>query len=165
MKRAIQVILVVGAMLGVASLAAWGLAVWFLGPYIIWAPEGIEVTAEAPAAVAVGDRIEMTVRVRNNGPEDRTLSAITIELGFIKGFSVNGVEPPFVSSEAATDYRVYRFDHPIPAGETTAVRFTLLAIGEGIREGEALREGRVEVQFESESRISSTTVSTAVSER
>ncbi len=165
MKRAIQVILVVGAMIAVASLAAWGAAVWFLGPYILWAPAGIEVSAEAPPAVAVGDQFELTVRINNDGPRDRTLSVINIELGFINGFSVDGIEPPAASSEAATDHRVYRFEQPVPAGEVTTVRFNLRATGEGIREGRAVREGRVEVQFEGESRISSTTVSTAVSER
>lgn len=165
MKRAIQVILVVSVLVALAFAGAWGLATWFLGPYIIWAPEGIHVSAESPAAVAVGDQIEMTIRVRNDGPKDRTLSAITIEMGFVKGFTVDGVEPPFVSSEPATDHRVYRFDQPVPAGQVTTVRFSLRAIGEGVREGEAVREGRVEVQFEGESRISSTTVSTAVSDR
>jgi hypothetical protein len=161
----LQVILVVGAMLAVASLASWGAAVWFLGPYILWAPAGIEVSAEAPAAVAVGDQVELTVQINNTGAEGRTLSVINIELGFIHAFSVDGIEPPAVSSEPATDHRVYRFDHPVPAGEVTTIRFNLRATGEGIREGRAVREGRVEVQFAGESRISSTTVSTAVSER
>lgn len=165
MKRAIQVILVVGAMVAVASLAAWGVAVWFLGPYIIWAPEGINVSAETPQSVQVGDSIEMTIRVRNDGPEDRVLSAITIEMGFLMGFSVDRVEPPFTTSEPATDYRVYRFETPIPAGEVTPIRFSLRATGEGVREGQSLRQGRLEVQFQDESRISSTTVSTAVRER
>lgn len=165
MKRAIQVILVVGALVALASLAAWGLAVWFLGPYLLWAPEGIHVSAETPQSVAVGDSIELTVRVRNDGPSDRTLSAITIEMGFLKGFSVDGVEPPFTTSEPATDHRVYRFDTPIPAGQVTPIRFTLRATGEGVDRGQALRQGRVEVQFENESRISSTTVTTAISER
>lgn len=165
MKRAVQVILVVGAMVAVASMAAWGLAVWFLGPYILWAPVGIHVSAETPASVAVGDPTELTVRVRNDGPQDRTLSAITIEMGFLKGFSVDGVLPPFTTSEPATDHRVYRFDQPIPAGQVTAIRFTLRATGEGVGQGQAVRQGRVEVQFEGESRISSTTVSTAISER
>jgi hypothetical protein len=164
-KRAIQVILVIGALVALASLAAWGLAVWFLGPYILWAPEGVHVSAEAPQSVAVGDAFELTVRVRNDGPEDRTLAAITIEMGFIKGFSVDGVEPPFTTSEAATDHRVYRFDTPVPAGQVTPIRFTLRATGEGVDEGQSLRQGRVEVQFEDESRISSTTVTTAVSDR
>lgn len=165
MKRAIQVILVVGAMVVVASLAAWGLAVWFLGPYLIWAPVGIHVSAETPESVLVGDAIEMTVRVRNDGPEDRVLSAITIETGYLVGFSVDKVEPPFTSSERATDYRVYRFEAPVPAGEVTPIRFTLRATGQGVGEGQSLRQGRVEVQFEDESRISSTTVSTAVREQ
>lgn len=163
MKRAIQVILVVGAMVALAFLAMWGLAVWFLGPYLIWAPEGIHVSAEAPPSVAVGDSIELTLRVRNDGPGDRTLSAITIETGYLGGFSVDGVEPPFTTSERATDYRVYRFDHPIPAGEVTPIRFTLRATGQGVGEGQSLRQGRIEIQFEGESRISSTTVDTAVS--
>lgn len=159
MKRAIQIILVVGAMVALASLMAWGAAVWFLGPYLIWAPEGIHTSAQAPEAVAVGDSLELTIRIRNDGPEDRTLEAITLELGLLKGFAVDAVEPPFESSEPATDYRVYRFDQVVPAGGVTPIRFDLRAIEAGAF------QGRVEVQFVGESRISSTTASTAVRSR
>lgn len=165
MKRAIQVILVVGAMVALASIAAWGVAVWFLGPYLLWAPVGIHVSAETPQSVAVGDAIEMTVRVRNDGPEDRVLSAITVEMGFLGGFTVDQIEPPATTSERATDYRIYRFDTLIPAGQVTPVRFTLRATGQGVGEGLGMRQGRVEIQFEDESRISSTTVSVAVREQ
>jgi len=159
MKRAIQVILVVGCMVALASLMAWGAAVWFLGPYLIWAPDGIHTSAQTPEAVAVGDSMELTIRIRNDGPEDRTLEAITIELGLLEGFSVDGVEPPFVTSEPATDYRVYRFEQVIPAGQITPVRFSLRALESGVF------QGRVAVQFVDESRISSTTASTAVRAR
>lgn len=165
MKRALQVILVVGAMVALASLAAWGLAVWFLGPYLLWAPVGIHVSAETPESVAVGDSIEMTVRVRNDGPEGRTLSAITIEMDLLRGFAVEGVQPPFTASEPATEHRVYRFDTPIPAGRVTPIRFSLRATGQGVDEGQSLRQGRIEVLFEDESRISSTSASIAIRER
>ena len=159
MKRAIQVILVVGVMVAAASALAWGAAVWFLGPYLIWAPEGIHTSAQTPEAVSVGDTLELTVRIRNDGPGDRTLEAISLELGLLKGFAVEGVEPPFEASDPATDYRVYRFDEVIPAGQVTPVRFDLTAIEAGVF------QGRVEIQFVGESRISSTTAATAVRSR
>ena len=159
MKRAIQVILVVGAMVALASLMAWGAAVWFLGPYLIWAPEGIHTSAQTPEAVVVGDSMELTLFIRNDGPTERELEAITIELGYLKGFSVDSVDPPFTASEPATDYRVYRFDRLIPAGEVTPVRFTLRAIEAGAF------QGRIETQFAEESRISRTSASTAVTKR
>ncbi len=159
MKRAIQVILVVGAMVAAAAALAWGAAVWFLGPYLIWAPEGIHTSAHTPAAVAIGDSLELTVRIRNDGHENRTLEAISLELGLLKGFAIESVEPPFEASDPATDYRIYRFNQAIPAGQVTPVRFNLTAIEAGAF------QGRVEVQFFDESRISSTTAATAVRTR
>ena len=159
MKRALQVILVVGAMVALASLMAWGVAVWFLGPYLVWAPEGIHTSVQTPESVAVGDSFELTLRVRNDGPTDRTLEAVTIELGYLRGFSVDAIDPPMTGTEPATDYRVYRFDSVIPAGEVTPIRFTLRALESGVY------QGRIETQFEGESRISRTTAATAVGDR
>ena len=146
-------------MVALASLAAWGAAVWFLGPYLIWAPEGIHTSAQTPEAIAAGDTFELTLRIRNDGPEARTLEAITIELSYLDGFSVEAVDPPFTSSEPATDYRVYRFEQPVPAGQVTPVRFTLRALEQGAF------QGRVETQFQGESRISRTSATTAVGQR
>lgn len=159
MKRAIQVILVVGAMVALASLAAWGAAVWFLGPYLVWAPEGIHTSAQTPDAVATGEAFELTLRIRNDGPSDRTLEAVTVELSYLKGFSVDAVDPPMTGSEPATDYRVYRFATIVPAGQVIPIRFTLRALEAGAY------QGRVETQFVDESRISRTSVGTAVTAR
>ncbi|MEO1008144.1 MAG: hypothetical protein AAFX79_06235 [Planctomycetota bacterium] len=159
MKRAIQVILVLAAALAVLSLAAWGAAVWFLGPRILWAPEGVQVAAEAPSAAAVGDPLELTIRIRNDGPATRVLETIEIETDYLEGFSADSIEPPPESSEQVLQYRVYRMDTPVPAGQTTPIRFDLRALTPGAF------AGRVQVTFEGEPRIAFSTVNTTVAPR
>lgn len=165
MKRALQVILVVAGIFAVLFAGAWGLAVWFLGPYLIWAPEGVHVSAQAPSAVAVGDAFELTLNIRNDGPGDRVLEAISVEMDYLDGFSLEGIAPPADSTQPATEHRVYRFQTPIPAGGVTPIRFTLRATGKDADRGQGLRQGRFEVQFVGESRIARTSVITAIAPR
>jgi len=159
MNRAVQVVLVLAAVLALASLAAWGAAVWFLGPRVLWAPEGVAVTAEAPAGVGVGDGVELTIRIANEGPGDRRLEAIELADAYLQAFAVERVEPTPKDTSQLTRYRRYEFDHPVPAGGTTLVRFTLRALGPGAP------AGRVHVMFDDEPRIALTSVRTAVAAR
>lgn len=165
MKRAVHVILVVVGIVAVLFAGAWGLAVWFLGPYLVWAPQGVHVSVQAPETVAVGDTFELTLNIRNDGPGDRVLEAISIQMGYIEGFSLEGIEPPADSTQPATEHRVYRFQTPIPAGRVTPIRFTLRATGKDADRGQSLRQGRIEVQFVGESRMSRTSTSTAIALR
>ncbi|GIW74049.1 MAG: hypothetical protein KatS3mg103_0571 [Phycisphaerales bacterium] len=154
--RIVQVLLAVAAMVVLASLGAWGAAVWFLGPYLVWAPEGIHLSVQTPKAVAVGEPFELTLSIRNDGPTDRTLEAVAIELDYLQGFSVQDLQPPPTSTAPATDHRVYRYDLAVPAGAVTPIRLTLRAVEPGAF------QGRVEVQFVGESRIGRTHAATAV---
>lgn len=162
MKRALQVVLVVTGMVTILFAGAWGLALWFLGPYLIWTPQGVHVSAQSPQAVAVGDTFELTLHIRNDGPADRVLEAISVQMGYLDGFSLEGIEPPADRTEPATEHRVYRFSTPVPAGRVTPVRFTFRATGKDADRGQSLRQGRVEVQFVGESRIARTSTSISI---
>ncbi len=92
-------------------------------------PEGMKLVVNAPATVARGKEFELVINVVNDR-KGQPLKVSDIDIGeeYLKGFSIVGSEPAFVSSSknGILENRTFTFNHSIPPGATNAFVFKLL---------------------------------------
>ncbi len=86
-------------------------------------PENVEVSVDAPTAVAQGERFEIRARVLNTATKTQTLVDLDIADKYLDGIVIESTEPRF--SEAIhipiRNVMSYSFDLPIEPGEELVV--------------------------------------------
>jgi hypothetical protein len=129
---------IVLGLLGALSILAFASAAAFL-VYISKDIEGAAVSMRSAAGVVVGETFALDITVKN----ERTagileISDVDIADEFMDGFIISSVEPKQKSSIhlPVDNSQSFTFDASIPAGDSLAIGFILLAVKAGVYRGD-----------------------------
>lgn len=125
----------IATLFGLVLLGALGLFIWHASQDV----EGMSVTLETPANVAVGDELVLRVSVKNERATNTlAMSDIDVADEYLEGFTIGAIEPqPKSSMHVPIDNsRSFTFDVEVPPGETRDFTFKLKAQRAGIFRGD-----------------------------
>lgn len=115
--------------------------VWVgIGAFCYWTifrePPWLEVSAECPEAVAVGETFKIKVAVKNRGSRDIKLANLDFYEDLIDGFEVVSIDPIPGSKEKLLGYASYNFYRNLKPSETFEVELELKAKEVGLWGGD-----------------------------
>jgi len=96
--------------------------------------EKVGVIVNAPTLVGIGGAFDLDIIISNQSREPMTLIGVALPAGYLRGFRIEGMEPPPQEpneSSAGSDARVFRYEQPLEPGASFQVRYRLLPIQEG----------------------------------
>jgi len=100
-------------------------------------PDDVTTSVDVPVNAEVGDDFKFTVRITNTGSDSITLTSVDISLNYLAGFVVSETDPPYIATSqydalgGGETFQAYKFEMPIPAGETIIITFFSQAVHPG----------------------------------
>jgi hypothetical protein len=92
----------------------------------------LQLSAELPATIRVGDTFDLVLTLRNHGEAPLEVQDVDVQRSLLDKLRLAAVEPP--RNEPPTElrhYRVYHLDEELPAGGEATVVIAFVAQAEG----------------------------------
>jgi hypothetical protein len=101
-------------------------------------PQEIEISVDAPQQVKLGEEFTIEVTLENQAVETQLLYSIDCTNDYLRGIDVVSTFPDYedMSDYDMGNFRSYRFEREIDAGEELVVRIQLIGQTEGAFSGE-----------------------------
>ncbi|HEX7556400.1 MAG TPA: hypothetical protein VF338_07230 [Leptolinea sp.] len=92
----------------------------------------IKINLTYPEKVKIGETFDLGIQISNLKSQPQFLDSIDLYTVYLKGFHLNGSEPPFIKSrviypDTKAEYTTYAFEQNIDGKSSETIRFQLKA--------------------------------------